>query len=190
MATVQCWTGAETKALRQAMRLSVRAFAAHLGVDARTVNKWEARGSTITLLPDTQALMDTALDRAPDDVKTRFTQTLDSAESPERVVGLGRIAGEVAPLRRCGFLKYGIVTVAFPALEFDELCHLGVAFDDARRYLDADVVGYFKRQMDSCIVNDGIHGPARVLPLVLGIVAAIERHVRQTKADVRRELLG
>ena len=45
MATVQRWTGAETKALRQAMRLSsVRSFAAHLGVDARTMNKWEARG--------------------------------------------------------------------------------------------------------------------------------------------------
>jgi transcriptional regulator with XRE-family HTH domain len=74
MATVQRWTGAETKALRQAMRLSIRAFAAHLGVDARTVNKWEARGNTITLLPDTQAVLDTALNRAPDDVKTRFTQ--------------------------------------------------------------------------------------------------------------------
>jgi transcriptional regulator with XRE-family HTH domain len=79
MATVRCWTGAETEALRQAMRLSIRAFAAHLGVDARTVNKWEARGNTITLLPDTQALMDTALGRAPEDVKTRFTQTLDSS---------------------------------------------------------------------------------------------------------------
>jgi len=39
VATVQCWTGAETKALRQAMRLSIRAFAAHPGVDARGVNK-------------------------------------------------------------------------------------------------------------------------------------------------------
>jgi hypothetical protein len=65
MATVARWTGAETKALRQAMRLSSRAFAAHLGVDARTVNKREARGSTITLLPDNQALLDTALSRAP-----------------------------------------------------------------------------------------------------------------------------
>jgi transcriptional regulator with XRE-family HTH domain/tetratricopeptide (TPR) repeat protein len=79
MATVQRWTGAETKALRQAMRLSVRSFAAHLGVDARTVNKWEARGSSITLLPDSQALLDTALGRAPEDVKTRFTQTPDSS---------------------------------------------------------------------------------------------------------------
>ena len=90
MATVQCWTGTQTKALRQAMRLSIRAFAAHLGIDARTVNKWEARGSTITLRPDTQALMDTALDRAPEDVKARFTQaeqhnnqaSLFAADSP------------------------------------------------------------------------------------------------------------
>jgi transcriptional regulator with XRE-family HTH domain len=84
MATVQRWTGAETKALRQAMRLSIRAFAAHLGVDARTVNKWEARDNAITLLPDTQALLDTALERAPDHVQTRFAQTLDSASRQQQ----------------------------------------------------------------------------------------------------------
>jgi transcriptional regulator with XRE-family HTH domain len=83
MTTVQHWTGAQTKAFRQAMRLSVRAFAAHLGVDTRTVTKWEARGKTITLLPDTQALLDTALARAPEDAKTRFTQTLNSNEQQQ-----------------------------------------------------------------------------------------------------------
>jgi transcriptional regulator with XRE-family HTH domain len=83
MTTVQHWTGAQTKALRQAMRLSIRAFAAHLGVDTRTVNKWEARGNTITLLPDNQALLDTALARAPEDAKTRFTQTLNSNEQQQ-----------------------------------------------------------------------------------------------------------
>ncbi|MBV9143749.1 MAG: helix-turn-helix transcriptional regulator [Pseudonocardiales bacterium] len=79
MVTVQCWTGAQTRALRQAMRLTIRAFAERLGVDTRTITKWEARGHTITLLPDTQALMDTALSRAPDDVKIRVTQAVDSA---------------------------------------------------------------------------------------------------------------
>jgi transcriptional regulator with XRE-family HTH domain len=83
MATVQCWTGAETKALRQAMRLSIRAFAAHLGIDARTVNKWEARHGTITLRPHTQELMDTALQRAPEDVQTRFAQTVSSAQQEQ-----------------------------------------------------------------------------------------------------------
>ena len=106
MATVQRWTGAETKALRQAMRLSIRAFAAHLGVDARTVNKWEARGNTITLLPDTQSLLDTALDRAPEEVKIRFVQTLDSSGQAhhtnrtrpvERVTPLTSLVDEVVP---------------------------------------------------------------------------------------------
>ncbi len=83
MATVPRWTGAETKALRQAMRLSIRAFAAHLGVDARTVNKWEARGSTITPLPDTQALLDTALRRAPEEVQNRFTKTAGGSEEEQ-----------------------------------------------------------------------------------------------------------
>ena len=48
MVAVECWTGA----------------------------KWEARGATITLFPDNQALMDTAFGRVPDDVKTRFAQIL------------------------------------------------------------------------------------------------------------------
>ena len=32
MSTVQLWTGRETRALRGALRMSVRAFAEHLGV--------------------------------------------------------------------------------------------------------------------------------------------------------------
>ena len=43
--TVSGWTGREAALLRKALRLSVRDFAAHLGVGTRTVNKWEARQS-------------------------------------------------------------------------------------------------------------------------------------------------
>src|SRR6185312_2822281 len=83
MITVPNWTGAETKALRQAMRLSIRAFAAHLGIDARTINKWEARHTTITLRPHTQELMDTALRQAPEEARTRFTQTMRGAQQEQ-----------------------------------------------------------------------------------------------------------
>ncbi len=72
MSTVQTWTGAEAAILRQAMRLSVRRFAEFLGVDARTVNKWEARGRTITLLPYTQSILDTALRQAESEIQVRF----------------------------------------------------------------------------------------------------------------------
>ena len=43
MTTVRRWTGLEAKLLREALRLSVRDFAAHLGVGTRTINKWKSR---------------------------------------------------------------------------------------------------------------------------------------------------
>jgi transcriptional regulator with XRE-family HTH domain len=84
MAPVQRWTGAEAKALRQAMRLSVRDFAEHVDVDRRTVNKWEARGSSITLLPDSQGLLDSALQLADEEVRARFAQAVQGNQRPER----------------------------------------------------------------------------------------------------------
>jgi transcriptional regulator with XRE-family HTH domain len=66
------WTGHEARALRRALRLSVRAFAGHLGVAVRTVAKWEAAGAAISPRPDSQAILDTALERADDAAKARF----------------------------------------------------------------------------------------------------------------------
>ena len=83
MATVDRWTGREAKLLRQALRLSVRDFAARLGVGVRTVNKWEARQADITPLPHMQEVLDTALARASDEVKARFA-AVTRADVPER----------------------------------------------------------------------------------------------------------
>lgn len=80
---VRQWTGAETRALRDALRLSVRRFANQLGVAVRTVSKWEAGGRTIQLRPDTQSILDTALAHADEAVQNRFVwllQTTDSAD--------------------------------------------------------------------------------------------------------------
>jgi tetratricopeptide (TPR) repeat protein len=74
--TVQRWTGIETRALRQALRMSVRRFAEHLGVGIRTVSKWESRGENIVLLPDSQEILDVALSRAPEAVQDRFTDLI------------------------------------------------------------------------------------------------------------------
>ncbi|MFJ9523379.1 NB-ARC domain-containing protein [Kitasatospora sp. NPDC101801] len=76
MGTVQRWSGREAKALREALRMSVRAFAAHLGVSDRTVSKWEAGGEQLFPVPDSQALLDTVLDRADPDVTERFREFL------------------------------------------------------------------------------------------------------------------
>jgi len=90
MTTVGRWTGREAKLLREALRLSVRDFAAHLGVGVRTVNKWEARQADITPLPYMQEVLDTALARASDEGKARFAVATradvpehETAQSPE-----------------------------------------------------------------------------------------------------------
>jgi transcriptional regulator with XRE-family HTH domain len=80
--TVDRWTGREAKLLRQALRFSIRDFAAHLGVGARTVNKWEARQADITPLPYMQEVLDTALARASDEAKARFAAAT-RADVPE-----------------------------------------------------------------------------------------------------------
>jgi transcriptional regulator with XRE-family HTH domain len=72
--TVDHWTGREAKLLRQALRLSIRDFAARLGVGARTVNKWEARQAGITQRPYMQQILDTALAQASEEAKARFTE--------------------------------------------------------------------------------------------------------------------
>ncbi len=76
MDMVRRWTGHESRALRQAMRLSVRDFAAKLGVAARTVTKWEAEGMRAQLRPDSHALLDTAYHHADDQTQARYAALL------------------------------------------------------------------------------------------------------------------
>jgi DNA-binding transcriptional regulator YiaG len=74
--TIQSWTGREARALRQATRISVRHFAAHLGISERAVSKWEAGGAAVTPRPDSQAVLDTVLRRASAEVQARFAAGL------------------------------------------------------------------------------------------------------------------
>ncbi|MPY77383.1 MAG: SUMF1/EgtB/PvdO family nonheme iron enzyme [Actinophytocola sp.] len=88
MTTVRYWTGKEVRALRMAKRMSVREFAAHLGVSARIVSRWEAAGERIHPRPVNQAALDTSLAHSNADVRARFsllvaTSTgLEDAEEP------------------------------------------------------------------------------------------------------------
>jgi transcriptional regulator with XRE-family HTH domain len=87
------WTGQEASALRQALRMTIRDFAEHLGVAERTVAKWEAGGSAMVPVPVMQAALDTVLARASDDAKGRFAMILaatrDPAKSPGSAGALG-----------------------------------------------------------------------------------------------------
>ncbi|WP_328720744.1 helix-turn-helix domain-containing protein [Streptomyces sp. NBC_00247] len=88
MATVHQWTGLEARALRLALRLSVRAFAEHLGVAVATVSKWESKRAETEPRPDTQAILDTALGRADAHAHLRFETLL--FEMASTVQGAGR----------------------------------------------------------------------------------------------------
>jgi len=79
---------------------------------------------------------------------------------------------------------------ALPASDLEELEHVAAALDDARRYLDGSVVGYFRQQLNRSKADDGNVGPARALPLMLGILGAISQHVREVKPGVRCALLS
>ncbi|MGI8309413.1 SUMF1/EgtB/PvdO family nonheme iron enzyme [Saccharopolyspora hattusasensis] len=80
MANVQVWSGAEVRGLREAKRMSIREFAAHLGVSERMISKWEAAGANITPRPVNQAALDTALSRCDPDTKARFTHLTNGAQ--------------------------------------------------------------------------------------------------------------
>lgn len=84
MVSVRRWTGREAGLLRQALRMSVRSYAAHLGVGVRTVSKWEKFGTATCPWPDTQAILDTALDRADATAQARFEQLLQGSLGPRR----------------------------------------------------------------------------------------------------------
>lgn len=76
MTNVQKWTGRETRALREAMRLSVRRFAASLGVSDRAVSKWEAGAGEAVPGPDSQKMLDGMLAGASAEDRARFEMNL------------------------------------------------------------------------------------------------------------------
>ncbi|MCX4828317.1 hypothetical protein OG785_17360 [Streptomyces sp. NBC_00006] len=88
MATVHHWTGLEARALRLALRMSVRGFAERLGLAVATVSKWESKLVGTEPRPDTQAILDTALGRADAAVHLRFETLL--SETAGAVTAAGR----------------------------------------------------------------------------------------------------
>lgn len=111
MATVHHWTGLEARALRLALRLSVRAFAQHLGVGIRTVSKWEKLLAATEPRQDTQAILDTALARSDAAVHLRFETFRSEAGRPGRVGGRGSAPSGPGP----GSTKRGPTTWTGPS---------------------------------------------------------------------------
>ena len=94
MATVQRWSGVEVRALREAKRMSIREFAAHLGVSERMISKWEAGKEDIRPRPVNQAALDTALSRCDPDTQARFSFLTGDSLVPGEGGGAAEPIGE------------------------------------------------------------------------------------------------
>jgi len=76
------WTGFEAVALQEAMRKSVREFAAELGIDSTTISNWRSGLSAVIPRPRMQEILDTTLEqRATPDDRARFEQISAEGES-------------------------------------------------------------------------------------------------------------
>ncbi|MGH4022423.1 MAG: SUMF1/EgtB/PvdO family nonheme iron enzyme [Pseudonocardiaceae bacterium] len=82
MTTVPRWSGREVRALREAKRMSLREFAAHLGISDRMISKWEAGSDNIHPRPVNQAALDTSLAQSNVDVQARFALLVGDAATP------------------------------------------------------------------------------------------------------------
>ncbi len=92
MVVVAMWTGQEARALRIGLRMTIEAFAEHLGAAVRTVARWEAEGSKTVPLPTMQEALDTVLERATPTQQSRFE--ILRGRGRDAVAGSGDVQGE------------------------------------------------------------------------------------------------
>src|SRR5256885_2972365 len=121
--------------------MSIRAFAGHLGVNERTVTKWEAGDSRLRLRPDTQAMLDTALARTTAEVQARFAATFQAAATG-RASAIEDDEFEALELaRRVAASDVGTTTLTALEEAFDGLAiayqgtQPAILLSDVRRYL-------------------------------------------------------
>jgi hypothetical protein len=105
--TIARWSGRETRALREALRMSVRAFAEHLGVCTASVSGWEHPSMPAPPRLSTQAVLDQALKLADAEARHRFGLLLDSlpgeaCTATNHDAGSGAGGSTVTPLHRSG----------------------------------------------------------------------------------------
>lgn len=213
MRTVERWTGLETRALREALRLSVRDFAAHLGVGTRTVATWESAREAICPRPEMQAALDTALSQVNDDARSRFAARLQTAHHPEDR-GPGSQAddgsywdlagqGEDGIAVPCRLMDGRVVFVQVPRRTF-LLGTVGAAIGStapptrgrfkgnwprSSPQSDLSPVEWLRQLRVLLIGQDNLAGPGAVLPAVRKYVGLIHHLRQKTDGADRRALL-
>jgi formylglycine-generating enzyme required for sulfatase activity len=79
--------------------MSIRDFAAHLGISDRMVSKWEAGGANIRPRPVNQAALDTSLARSGSEAQARFGALLETLDDRPHAVPAMAVTPPPRPVR-------------------------------------------------------------------------------------------
>ncbi|SUE27986.1 Uncharacterised protein [Nocardia farcinica] len=191
---VERWSGVESKALREAMHLSIEKFSARTSIAPRTIAEWEEKGPRARLRPSSQALLEKTLLESPTSVAARFARLLSVARPrteqpdpnpPATVTLTNDPAGRPAPIVlgsededpvwvHARTLAGEVVLVSLPRRTV--LAGFGVgalAAAVGTRPVSAlascaqiDHAAHFSRLRLSLIESDNLHGSQSAIPLV------------------------
>ncbi|WP_181722828.1 helix-turn-helix domain-containing protein [Nocardia gipuzkoensis] len=172
MVSVREWTGKESRALRDAFRLSQQTWARKLGAHERTVKHWEA-GRAIR--PAYQAVLDTTLSLAPPEVVAAFRERLHPKEDD---------------VDRRQLFKVG-------ALGAGGLAMLGIADGERARWLmsgagqpDAAAVEVVRNTLYSAMQLDDTLGSPAAQGLVIAQQQLTEAMLRESSVSLRPAALS
>jgi transcriptional regulator with XRE-family HTH domain len=166
------WTGREAAALRAAMHLSLEEFGRDVGVSARTVSNWEARGELMVPAAGSQRLLNKAYRAAQPDALALFhgltaTPALQSPQ-PQAVPAPTE---EDATLRRTFISAAASAAAAVLAALDGELDKCWLTLD--RGSASEARVAHFEAQAEALGARAVQDTPAVVLPEALRTMQAI-----------------
>jgi transcriptional regulator with XRE-family HTH domain len=182
------WTGREAAALREAMRLSLREFAALVGVGQRTVSEWEKDGEAKVPRPSTQRLLDAAYRQASPDTLARF-HSLTGTTAAVPSGSIGSAPKEDATFRRTFLAAAAAVT----ALAIDG--EMGGELDRCYATLDRGSasearIAHFEAQADALGVRAVQDTPQAVLPAALKAMRAVRGLLEERQPTRHQARLG
>ncbi|MET8653683.1 hypothetical protein [Nocardia aurea] len=185
------WTGFEAVALQEAMRKSVRDFAAMLGIDTTTIANWRSGLSTVTPRTRMQEILDTTLaQRATPEDKDRFDQIVaegetvwrrrhqrpDASKVPRLESPQRPNAAAYPPAAVASTVEAGIGCGEDRVQEVDEvnrrefggtllgLTALAATSSDAQAHVAPELVDYFRSQLAGHYSADRFLGPTQLIP--------------------------
>ena len=203
------WTGRDATMLREALRLSVREFAAIAGAGVRTVARWsEPARLNARVRPFNAGLLDEVLRRADDDARTRFEQMAAGSA----VVATSHNTQVPPLLEQCtvdpdlrqwiqmnrrellqlfGGTAFGLSAVAaiLGQLDADERRRVEHVLITPSR-VDAIAIDDIETALRILLAQNDSYGPQAVLSMVAGQTAIAEALLRECPPALERRLYG